>query len=163
MSPFVISIVSGIVTSIIAAYIWELRAQSTAYSTARKLVGTWDAYNIEGRIVSNTPMPGAGDTVVSLRSRWWVAEPPVLDFRSQDIDPVTKQPTRKHDGTIVPDPVYSWLATRIDRYPDSNEVSLQQLQIDPSNSDIVLVFPDPKVATIGDNYGKHAWRRRRGK
>ena len=148
---------AGIVASIVANYIWDLGARWKACSAARRLVGSWVAYDIHGRAIDTTPMPGAGLTVVSSRS-WWGADSGVLDVRAEDIDASTGR-TRKHDGTIVLDAVSPWLATRIDRYADSNEVSQQRLEVDPSDYNTVLIFPDPTVATLGDVYGKHAWRR----
>ena len=105
---------AGIVASIIANYLWELGARFRAYKAAGKLVGTWVAYHIRGRTIDTTPMPGAGLTVVSLKPHWWAADSGVLDVRSQDIDDSTGR-IRKHDGTIVLDPVNPWLAHRIDR------------------------------------------------
>ncbi|HEY9140179.1 MAG TPA: hypothetical protein VIN93_04770 [Bryobacteraceae bacterium] len=148
----------GILASIIAAYLWDLMARFRANRAARKLVGTWGAYNIHDRIIDATPMPGAGLTVVSLNRPWCAADSGVLDVHAQDIDPATGQ-TREHDGSIVLDPVKPWLATRILRYADSDEVSQQRLEIDLTDWNTVHVFPDATVATLGDVYGKHAWRR----
>jgi hypothetical protein len=117
------------------------------------------AYNIHGRMIDATPMPGAGLTVVTLKRHWWSADSGVLDVKSEDIGPDGR--TRRHDGSIVLDPVNPWLATRIDRYADSNEISQQRLEIDPGDCDTVYIFPDPTVATLGNVYGKHAWRRKR--
>ena len=152
-------VVLGFVASILANHCWDLWKQYRAYKAAGKLVGTWVAYNIHGRTIDTTPMQGAGLTVVSSKPHWWSADSEVLDVYSQDIDASTGR-TRKHDGTIVLDPVNPWLATRIDRYADSNEISQQRLEIDPG-CDTVYIFPDPTVSTLGDVYGKHAWRRRK--
>lgn len=154
-----IGFVAGIVASIIANYLWELGARWRAYKAASKLVGTWVAYNIHGRTIDTAPMQGAGLTVVSLNPHWWAADSGVLDVRAEDIDASTGR-TRMHDGTIVLDPANPWLATRIDRYADSNEISQQRLEIDPKDGSTVYIFPDPNVATLGDVYGKHAWRRK---
>ena len=67
--------------------------------------------------------------------------------------------TRDHDGHIVINPALPWLATRIVRYADSNEISEQRLVIG-SDFNTVYVFPVSIVATLGDVYGKHAWRRK---
>lgn len=147
----------GVVASLLANYVWDLRARYGAYKVARKLVGTWEAFNIDGRTIDTTPMPGA--TVVSSR-RWWAADAGVLDVRAQDNDASTGR-TRRHSGTIVFDRANPWLATRILRYADSNEISQQRLQIDPDDCGIVHIFPDPTVATLGDVYRKHVWRRKR--
>lgn len=150
----------GVVASLLASYLWNLRERWRTYGAARKLVGTWVAYNIHGRAIDATPMPSAGLTVVSSKPHWWTADSGVLDVRSEDIDDSTGR-IRKHDGTIVLDPTNPWLATRIDRYADSNEISQQRLEIDPKDCNTVLIFPDPTVSTLGDVYGKHAWRRKR--
>ncbi len=149
----------GIVASIVANYQWDLRARRRAYKAARKLVGTWVAYNIHGRKIDTTPMQGAGLTIVSSKPHWWAADSGVLDVSSQDID--ASGGTREHDGTIVLNPANPWLATRIDRYSDSNEISQQWLEMDPNDCDTVYIFPDPTVSTLGDVYAKHAWRRKR--
>jgi len=149
---------AGILASIIANYLWELGARRKAYKAAEKLVGTWVAFNIHGRTIDTTPMQGAGLTVVSLRPRWWTANSRVLDVRAEDIDASTGR-VREHSGSIVLDSGNPWLATRIDRYADSNEISQQRLHIDPQDCNLVYIFPDPTVATLGDAYGKHAWRR----
>ena len=153
-----VGFLGGIVASLIATFLWELPARRRAYRAAAKIVGEWEAYNIEGRTVT-TPMKGAGITEVYLQSRWWSPDSGVLGFHSVDIDSSTGR-IRKHDGTIVLDPVNPWLATRIDRYADSNEISQQRLEIDPNDCNTVYIFPDPTVATLGDAYGKHAWRRK---
>ena len=48
---------------------------------------------------------------------------------------------------------------RIDRYANSNEIAQQQLVIAP-DFNTVYVFPIAAGATLGDVYGKHAWRRK---
>jgi hypothetical protein len=131
-----------VIASIIANYLWELGTRWSARKAASKLVGTWEAYNIHGRTIDTAPMKGAGLTVVSLKAQWWAADSGVLDVRAEDIDDSTGR-TRKHDGTIVLDPTNPWLATRIDRYADSNEISQQRLEIDPKDREIVYIFPDP--------------------
>jgi hypothetical protein len=155
----VIGCFAGIAASIIANHLWELRARFRAYKAAGRLVGTWVAYDIQGRTIATTRMKGAGLSVVSLKPHWWMADSGVLDVSSEDIDDSTGRTTRKHDGTIVLDPTNPWLATRIDRYADSNEISQQRLAVDPNDRNTVYIFPDATVATLGDVYGKHAWRR----
>lgn len=120
---------AGILASIIANYLWELGARWRAYKAAGKLVGTWVAYNIHGRTIDTALMQDAGLTVVSLKPHWWAPNSGVLDVRAEDIEASTGR-SRKHDGTIVLDPASPWLATRIDRYADSNEISQQRLRID---------------------------------
>jgi len=150
--------VAGIIASVFANYLWDWIARRLAYHTARRLVGTWEAYNIHGRLVDTTPMEGAGLTEVSSKPYWWSANSAVLDVRAQDIDKSTGA-KRDHDGYIVFDAAVPWLATRIDRYTDSNEVAQQQLVVG-SNSDIVYLFPIATGAILSDVYGKHAWRRK---
>lgn len=147
----------GFVASILANHYWDLRARRKAYHAACSLVGTWEAYNIHGRLVDAIPMEGAGLTVVSSKPHWWSDNSAVLNVRAQDINTSTDD-VRDHDGYIVFDPAVPWLATRIDRYPDSNEIAQQQLLMTP-DSDIVYVFPIATGATLGDVYRKHAWRR----
>ena len=157
-SIFWFGVALGFIANIIASQCWEFIARYRAWKGARKLVGTWVAYHMRGRMVDTTPMPGAGLTVVSAKGHWLSADSAVLDVRSQDIN-VLSGGTRDHDGHIVFDPVIPWLATRIDRYADSNELAEQHLVIGPDHN-IVYVFPVATVATLGDVYGKHAWRRK---
>jgi hypothetical protein len=82
----------------------------------------------------------------------------VLDVSSYDIDPATGS-TREHDGHIVIDPAIPWKATRIDRYADSGEISQQTLVLN-KDPDLIHVFPVSTVATLGDVYARHAWRRK---
>lgn len=147
----------GILASILASHYWEYLARCRAHKAARKLVGEWTAYDLEGRGLSQAPMKGAGPTVVSLKSRWWSAEAGVLDFESYDKDDATGK-RRPHNGRIVMDPRVPWMATRIDRYEDSHEVAQQHLVIsrDPS---VVYVFPIPSGSTLGNVYRPHAWRK----
>jgi hypothetical protein len=149
---------AGIAASILANYIWDLKTRLRAYKMAGRLIGTWEAYDIHGRTVDPTPMKGAGLTVVSSKPHWWSANSGVLDVRAKDIDAATGH-TRGHDGHIVFDSASPWRATRIYRYADSNEISEQQLVVG-EDFNIVYVFPVPAVATLGDVYGKHAWRRK---
>ena len=149
---------AGIVASIIANHYWDWRARYRAYKSARRLVGTWVAYNMTGRLVDTIPMQGAGLTEVSCKPHWWSANSAVLDVRAEDIN-TSNGDKREHDGHIVFDQAIPWLANRIDRYADSNEVAQQQLVIGP-DFDIVYVFPIATGATSGDAYRKHAWRRK---
>src|SRR5260370_30966640 len=80
-------------------------------------------------------MQGAGLTIVSSKPHWWAADSGVLDVSSQHID--ASGGTREHDGTIVLNPANPWLATRIDRYSDSNEIWQQWLEMDPNDCDTV--------------------------
>ena len=158
MGQFWSGVLLGFFASILANYFWDFRGRHRTHATAKKLVGTWVAYNMHGRTVDTTPMLGAGLTVVSSKPHWWSDDSAVLDVRAQDVDAATGH-TRDHDGHIVIDPLFPWLATRIDRYADSNEICEQRLVIG-SDFNIVYVFPVATVATLGDVYGKHAWRRK---
>ena len=147
----------GFIASVLANHYWDFRARYLAYKAANRLVGTWVAYNMHGRTVDATPMAGAGLTKVFSKPHWWSANSAVLDVRAEDIDASTGH-TRAHEGHIVIDPSFPWLETRIDRYADSNEISEQRLVIG-SDFNIVHVFPIATIASLGDVYQKHAWRR----
>ncbi len=146
---------AGFVASVLANKYTELAARYRAYRHARRLAGTWEAYKISGRTVDTTPMKGAGLTVVSSKRHWWSVNSAVLDVYSQDLG----DPPRQHDGHIVIDPVSPWLATRIDRYLDSHELSQQRLVIG-ADFNIVYLFYVADVATLGPVYANHAWRRK---
>jgi hypothetical protein len=156
-SIFWFGVALGFIANIVASQCWDLIARYRAWKAARKLVGTWVAYNMRGRTVDTTPMLGAGLTVVSAKRHWLSADSAVLDFSSQDN--LSSGETRDHSGHIVFDPAIPWLATRIDRYADSNEIAEQRLVIGPDYN-IVYVFPVAAGSTLGDVYGKHAWRRK---
>jgi hypothetical protein len=149
----------GFVANMVATYCWDWIERYKAHCSACRLVGTWVAYNVHGRHVDATPMEGAGLTEVSSKPHWWSENSAVLDVRAEDTNTVTGE-KRQHDGHIVFDEAIPWLANRIDRYADSNEIAQQQLVI-ASDLDIVYVFPIATGATLGDVYGKHAWRRKR--
>jgi hypothetical protein len=157
-SIFWFGVVLGFVANLVASQFLELLGRYRARKAARKLVGTWVAHNINGRLIDTAPMPGAGLTFVSSTRDWWSADSAVLDVHAQDIDSSTGK-TRDHEGFIVFDPVIPWLATRIYRYADSSELGEQRLVIG-GDYNVVHVFPNPSVATLGDVYGKHAWRRK---
>ena len=148
----------GFFFNLVASQCWDFVGRYRAYKSARVLVGTWEAFNIQGRTVDTTPMKGAGLTVVSRRRGWWKVNSAVLDVRSCDIDPTTGK-TREHDGHIVIDPAIPWKATRIDRYADSGEISQQTLVMN-KDPDLIHVFPVPMIATLGNVYAPHAWRRK---
>ncbi len=156
-SIFWFGLALGFIANIVASQCWDFVNRYRCWRTARRLAGTWVAYNVHGRMVDTVPMPGAGLTEVSAKRHWYSANSAVLDVRSYDITPSGEQ--RDHDGHIVFDSAIPWLATRIDRYADSNEIAQQRLAIGSDNN-IVYVFPVPGVATLGDVYGKHAWRRK---
>ena len=158
MIEFWAGVALGFVANILASQCWEFWKRFQAHKAAAKFVGTWVAYDLKGRNVDTVPMKGAGLTEVSSRHPWWSPNAAVLDFFSQDVD-ANSGATRDHDGRIVIDPAIPWLATRIDRYRDSNEVAQQRLVIG-RDFDTIFVFPVPAFSTLGDVYGKHAWRRK---
>src|SRR5271165_4990213 len=153
-SIFWFGLALGFFLNLIASQCWEFIARYRAWKTARKLVGAWVAYNMHGRTVDTVPMTGAGLTVVSAKPHWLSAHSAVLDVRSQDT--TLSGEARNHDGCIVFDPAVPWLATRIFRYADSNEVGEQRLVIGPGYN-IVYVFPlrmlRPSVTCTGSTLG----------
>jgi hypothetical protein len=144
----------GVLASVLVTQFWEFRTRYGTHKAARKLVGEWTAYNLEGRGLSQKPMERAGPTVVSLKSCCLSANAGILDFESYDIDDTGKR--RPHSGCIMMDPRVPWMATRTDRYEDSRKVVQQRLVIgrDPS---VVYVFPIPTESTLGNVYSPHAW------
>jgi len=129
----------GVLAGVIGSYLWDIRARYLAHENARKLAGTWVAYDIHGRAIDAIPMPGAGVTVISSRPRRWTADSAVLDVRGQDAGPSSGH-ARVHGGHIVLDTVIPGRATRTVRYDDSDEISEQRLEISP-DSQIIYVFP----------------------
>ena len=156
MIQFWAGVALGFVANMVANQCWEFWRRYQAHTAARKFVGRWEAYDLKGRGVDTEPMKDAGLTVVSLKHSWWSINSALLDVWSEDI--FDNGETRYHDGHIVIHPAIPWLATRIDRYVDSNEVAGQHLVIS-QDFNIIYVFPDPALSTLGGVYNKHAWRR----
>lgn len=152
--PFVLGLLSGVFTSVVAGLIFEFTSRWQAHQNAKVFVGQWTAHALEGRSLSRSPMAGAGPTQVSLRNRWYSKQSGVLYFES--VDSGSGGQRRYHDGHIVLDPWVPWLASRFDRYRDSNEVAQQQLVLSKDNS-VIYVFPRPDRSTLGNVYTAHAW------
>ena len=150
----------GIGASWVVVVLWELWARYRAYKTADHLVGKWESYEIRGRMIDSTPMERASLTEVSHSRRRCEWDSGLLHAEGEDTNRDTGQ-KRKHSSSIVMDPGTPWLAWRILRYADSDEISQQRLEIDPDNRDTVFLFPDPTLASLGGGYNKHAWRRKR--
>ena len=87
-------------------------------------------------------------TEATSKPHWWSANSAVLDVRADDIDTSTGE-KRAHDGHIVFHQGILWLATRIDRYADSNEIAQQQLVI-AADFDIVYVTGLTGLKTASD-------------
>jgi hypothetical protein len=102
-------------------------------------------------------MAGAGLTEISLNKHRWSPDAHILDVRSEDVSADGKQ-SRPHGGNLVLDPLFPRLATRIDVYYDSDEISEQRIVIS-RDFQTLYVFPIDTVATLGAVYGKHALRK----
>jgi hypothetical protein len=133
----------GVIGNILANHYQDLRAQFRAHAKAKRLVGTWRAYNMHGRLVDSTPMEGAGLTVILAKAHWWSAESNVLDVSSQD-----SSDGRHHSGSLVIDPVCSRLATRILIYdaPTPDEVVEQRIIISHDSKTLYVSYV---LATFG--------------
>ncbi len=147
--------VFGVVGNILVTHYGELVARCRAHAAAKKLVGTWEAYNIDGRVVAHTPMPGAGLTEMSIRSRYpWSAGSHVIQVNAVDLSD-----GRQHSGTVVIDSVCPRLATRIVIYEPGDEVIEQRIVI---SKDFGTLYVFIVAATLGlSTYSRsHALRRR---
>jgi hypothetical protein len=153
------SFITGIGASLVVVILWDLRTRYRAYKTADHLVGKWESYEIHGGMIDSTPMEGASLTEVSHSRRRCAMDSGLLHAEGEDTNRDTGQ-KRKHSSSIVMDPGTPWLAWRILRYANSDEISQQRLEIDPDNRDTVFLFPDPTLAT-GGGFSKHAWQRKR--
>ncbi len=58
-SGLLLGFVLGVIGNVLVNHYWELRARFRACADAKKLVGTWKAYNIRDR--TSEPMEGAGE------------------------------------------------------------------------------------------------------
>lgn len=131
----------GVVGNVLVNHAWELRARFRAYADAKKLVGTWKAYNIRGRTLE--PMEGAGDTSVSAKPHWWSKDSSVLQVSGVDTSD-----GRHHTGPLVIDPACPRKATRILIYefPTPDEAMEQRIVI---SHDFKTLYVFPVLATLG--------------
>ena len=148
----------GFFFSILANQVGEWRRRLRNHKIATNLVGKWVAYNVEGRRLASVPMGGAGPTFVKHRASKWSFDSGELEFESTDIG--QDGTLRPHHGRIVIDSQVPWVATRLDRYPDSDEVAIQRLIFSEHNPQIIFVFPISASSSLGDAYAPHAWRKK---
>ena len=116
-----------------------------AYKIADQLVGKWTAHNmLDGRMVDRgKKMDGAGDTIISHKSRRWGADSHVLSVESLDISD-----GRHHGGPLVIDPVFPRLATRIVAYAAPEDEVVKQQIVISNDFKTLYIFPDKNVATL---------------
>lgn len=88
----------GVLGNLLVNHYGELRARCRFHAVAKRLDGTWEAYNIDNRLVDSTPMWGAGLTRLSAKPHWWSADAHVLQVDSVDISD-----GRHHSGPRVID------------------------------------------------------------
>jgi len=140
MILFWTGVVLGFFFNIIANQCWELRARFLAHASAKKLVGKWRAYNLNGRTWET--MLGAGDTVIRAE-HWWSSNSNVLQ-----VEGVDTSDGRHHSGPLVIDPVCHRKATRtlIYDFPTPDEVVEQRIVI---SHDFKTLYVFPILATIG--------------
>lgn len=133
----------GVMGNVLVNHYWERRARRQAYEDAKKLVGTWKAFNIRGRTLE--PMQGAGDTSISIGPRWWSANSNVLEVRGVDKNAAGD---RHHSGPLVIDPTCSRIAKRIMIYevPTPDEAMEQRIVI---SYDRKTLYVFPVLATLG--------------
>jgi hypothetical protein len=125
----------GFIGNILANHYWELRTRFRTHVTAKKLVGTWTAYNMQGRVVDSTPMQGSGPTVISATPHWWSANSGVLQVSSRDTSD-----GRHHGGPLVIDPICPRLATRILIYDAPTDEVVEQRIIISHDFKTLYVF-----------------------
>jgi hypothetical protein len=133
----------GVIGNILANGYQDLRARFRGHAKAKRLVGTWRAYNMHGRLVDSTPMEGAGLTVIRTTAPWWSANSNVLDVSSRD-----SSDGRHHSGPLTIDPLCSRLATRILIYdaPTPDEVVQQRIIISHDSKTLYVFYV---LATFG--------------
>jgi hypothetical protein len=116
---------------------------------AKRYEGRWEACNIQGRYY--TPMPGASLTEISRRPLW-SPNPRVLDVTAGDVG---VRQRRDHRGRLTLDPASHSHVTRIVEYSDSDETSVQQIELSGNNREIY-------VTPTETPYCKHVLRRVKG-
>jgi len=145
MSEFLSGVLLGfvlvVVGNVLVNHYWELRARFRAYADAKKLVGTWKAYNMRGRTLE--PMEGAGETYVTAKPHWWAAESNVLQVSGVDISD-----GRHHTGPLTIDPACPRKATRvlIYEFPTPDEAMEQRIVI---SHDFKTLYVFPVLAILG--------------
>jgi hypothetical protein len=148
-----IGFVSGVLSSALAAYCWELRTRRRLFSEATRLEGKLIAHDmLDGRTVNRSkPMDKAWPTVMTPRRRWWSADSHILDVSADHISDDGR--VRHLEGYLIIDRASPLLATRIVLYTDSDEVSEQRIVIS-LNRDTLHVFP--VVPPSDSPYHRHA-------
>ena len=149
--------VLGLVGGLIVQYIWQLITRYRLYSKAHDLVGEWIPHNINGRHIEERRMPNAGTVQINHKhpKRWWTPTSHVLTVECYDLISETCR-KRDHSGPLILDPVLpDTLATRIDRYDDSDELSRQDIVFSEDRK-TMFVYPREKKA-----YDRHALRKKR--
>jgi hypothetical protein len=148
----------GFLLGLLARYCWDLRARYRAYVEAKKLQGTWTAFNMlnDRQIDFSKTMEHAGPTVIAAKPHWWSANSHVLSVSAEEN---SNGKVLHHDGYLVLDPFCPRLATRIVCYADSNEIAQQHIVLD-ANPDLLHVFPIA-LSPRGIRYDRHALRRLR--
>ena len=140
-SGIVLGFALGVVGNVIVNHYWELRSRREAFRQAKRLVGTWDAYNIRGQELE--VMKGAGKTIVNAKPYFWSANSSVLDVTGEDTSD-----GRKHRGPLMLDPLSPRLAPRVLIYdsPTPDKVMEQRIVI---SADFQTLYVFPELATIG--------------
>lgn len=161
MSEFLVGFFSGVLSSAAVAYFVELGTRWRLYCEARKLRGTWIAYDmLDGRTVDRSkPMKDSWPTVMTPKP-WWrscLADSHVLDISADHVSSDGR--LRHHEGYLIVDRASPRLATRIVCYTDSDEVSEQRIVIG-SKGDTLHVFPVVPQSQPTISYKRHALCRR---
>jgi hypothetical protein len=140
-SGLLLGFVLGVIGNVLVNHYWELRARFRACTDAKKLVGTWKAYNIRDRTLE--PMEGAGETYITAKRHWWAFDSNVLQVSGADMSD-----GRHHAGPLVIDPACPRLATRILIYefPTPDEAMEQRIVI---SHDFKTLHVFPVLATLG--------------
>jgi hypothetical protein len=140
-SGLLLGFLLGVVGNVLVNHYWEFRERFRAYTYAKKLVGTWRAYNICGRTLE--PMEGAGETYIEAKPRWWAVDSNLLQVSGVDVSD-----GRHHTGPLMIDPSCPRRATRvlIYEFPTQDEAMEQRIVI---SHDFKTMFVFPVLATLG--------------
>lgn len=157
MGEFLVGFFSGVLSSAAVAYFVELGTRWRLHREAKKLGGTWIAYDmLDGRTVDRSrPMKDSWPTVMTPKP-WWrscAACSHVLDISGDHASNDGR--LRHHEGYLIVDRASPRLATRIVCYTDSDEVSEQRIVIS-SKGDTLHVFPVVPMSNPTISYNRHA-------
>lgn len=149
-----LNLIFGAIAGAILSYlVTTYFGRYTIWRRAKRLIGEWEAFNIEGRALEK--MPNAGITVISQTAHWWRRDFNVLTIEARDGETAGN---RDHHGRISVSSDDLNAASRVLRYKGSAGVARSHLLVSEDGNEI-------RVTPLDDSrqdYRPHVLRRREG-